>query len=124
MDDMFPDPKPSISRKSKTVGLMAYEEVLDLVRNTLKIDEAEALSLAGYSSSVQHHWRRDERAPLVAVNALRGLLVGREIERKEEQTLLLSVDDLLTLAGEVRSGSLRAALYREIARRVDPKGGR
>lgn len=124
MDNLDPTlPKNKPASKRKTEPLAVYEEVLNLVRNTLKIDEQDAIVKAGYSPGVQNHWRRAGIAPLVGINALRGLLVGHQIHQAEtdgKKPLLLSNDDLLTLAGEARNSKLRAAIYREVARRVDP----
>ncbi len=111
-------------KNRQTVSHAAYTEVLNLVRNTLNFDENTLLINAGYSSHVATKWRQEGQVPLIAVNALRGLLLGHELAcmKKENQPLLLSTDDLILLAGEARSAKLRAALYREIARRVDPDG--
>jgi hypothetical protein len=127
-------PAPRATKSKKMVAAAAYEEALNLVRNTLHVDEREALSLAGYSEGVYNHWRKDGRFPLVAINALHGLLVGHEIQRGDvdKQPLRLSIDDLerllLALAKldlqsrEVQSYlTLRAALHREIARRLEAK---
>ncbi len=113
------------SKQRKEAGRFVYEETLNLVRNTLKLDENAALMKAGYSSHVANHWRKAERFPLVAVNALKGLLLGHEIAAKDgdKKPLLMTTDDLLTLAGEAKSAKLKAALYREVARRVDPDKG-
>lgn len=124
-------------KKRHTVSIAIYDEVLNLVKNTLKIDETEALVRAGYSGKVSTNWRQDEKAPRIAVNALRGLLVGLEIQRAQDkdqakQPLRLSVDDLELLLQalaqlDLKSReapaflSLRAALHREIARRLEGK---
>jgi hypothetical protein len=122
-----PNFKPTKSRK--TVSLDEYNEVLNLVCNTFHIDEREAISRAGYSAGSQNHWRREEKAPLVAVNALRGLLFGQEIKRQDgdKQPLRLSTDDLERLLAALRADpddktrSLRVGLHREIARRLEGK---
>ncbi len=116
------NPNPRRVKARKTVPISQYDEVLNLVRNTLKVDEREALERAGYSGLVSAPWRADGNAPLVAVNALLGLLVGLEIQRNEDrQPLRLSVEELLAITGDLRPCPLQAKLYREVARRIEEK---
>lgn len=112
-----------ITKSRSWVSAEEYESTLNLVRNTLKIDESEALKLAGYSSQVSGKWRKDNRFPLLAVNALKGLLLGHQLAKQEVEgkPLTVTLDELIVIAGalDTRHKRLRAALYREIAKRCD-----
>jgi hypothetical protein len=101
-----------------------YESTLNLVRNTLKIETKEALHRAGYSgSTVANKWRSTGQFPLLAVNALKGLLVDHKIAQQEMngKPLLFSIEDLIAVAGALGRdhNKLRAALFREIAKRCE-----
>jgi hypothetical protein len=115
--------KLKVTKTRKTVSVEEYEATLNLVRNTLSISESEALQSAGYSTYPATPWRKSGKVPTIAVNALKGLLVGHEIAKAESENkpLLLSNDQILQLAQEVQNVHLRAKLYREVARRLSPE---
>lgn len=124
MNNPFTTTKNKPASKRKMEPLAVYEEALNLVRNTLKIDEHDALLKAGYSMGAERHWRRDGKVPLVAINALRGLVVGHRLvvaETDGKKPLLMSNKELVQLADEVQNVHLKAKLYREVARRLSPE---